>query len=110
MYPYSAWSVTLYVPVCGVAQTEGSALIFLDTQISLQHSVGQVEGSLHAKPQLDSSGHFVTIGRMTDRRTRDYSLYRTSIASRGKSVAVYKERFAAVVHTSSCQSLSLTAS
>jgi len=43
---------------------EGSSLIFGDTRF-LQHSIGQVEGSSHAKNQLDAS---VTIDcdRQTD--------------------------------------------
>ena len=62
---------------------EGITLIFGDTQISLQHSVGYVEESLHAKNQLDSSSPFhatpaydgQTDGQ-TDRQTRDDSIYR----------------------------------
>ena len=34
---------------------------FGDTQISLQHSAGWVEGSLHTKYQFDSSSHFDTM-------------------------------------------------
>jgi len=33
---------------------EGSAVIFGDNGISFYHSVGRVEGSSHAKKQLDS--------------------------------------------------------
>jgi len=54
--------------------------------------VGQVEGSLRAKYQLDSSSRFDTIpacdGRtdgQSDKRTHNDSTYRASIASRGKT-------------------------
>jgi len=33
---------------------EGSALILVDNRISFYHNVGRVEGSSHAKNQLDS--------------------------------------------------------
>jgi len=39
---------------------EASTLIFGDTQIYLQRSVEEVEGSLHVKYQLDSSSRFDT--------------------------------------------------
>jgi len=67
---------------------EGSTFIFGDTRISWQYSVGQVEGSLYAKNQLDSSSGFDTIpasdGR-SDRQIHCDSKYRASIASRGKN-------------------------
>jgi len=37
---------------------EESARIFEVTRISLKHTVGQVEGSLHAKNQLNPFSHF----------------------------------------------------
>jgi len=40
---------------------EGSTLIFGGTQIFLHTSVGQVEGSLHAKNQLNRFSHFSRI-------------------------------------------------
>ena len=51
--------------------------------MSLKHSVGQVEGSLQAKNQPDSSSYFDIIpacDRRTDRWTHDGSTYRPSIA------------------------------
>jgi len=41
--------------------SRGKDLNFGDTEISLQHSVGQMEESLRAKNQLDSSSRFDTI-------------------------------------------------
>ena len=62
---------------------EGSTLIFEDTHIFLQRSVGYVEGSLHTKTQLDSRSRFNAIP-VCDRRTRD-SISRSSVTSRGKN-------------------------
>ena len=69
-----------------------STVIFGDTEISLQRSVRQVEGSLLAKissirPVVSIQRRLVTDGpteRRTDRRTHDDSNYRAGIASRGK--------------------------
>ena len=47
-------------------------MIFGDAHISLQHSVRQVEGNLHAETQLDSSSRFDTVpacDRQTDGHT-----------------------------------------
>ena len=61
---------------------KGTTLIFGDTQVSSQHSVGSVEGSLLTKSQVDSSSRFDTIpacdGRtdeQTVRWTHDDSIY-----------------------------------
>jgi len=54
---------------------EGSALIFGDNRISFQHSVGLVEGSSHAKTQLDLFSRFSrtpTCDGRTDERTQGH--------------------------------------
>ena len=64
---------------------EGSRPIFGNTQLSLQHSVGHVEGSLHAKEPARSVQPFRYVGLIPtcDRQTPDDGEYRASIASRG---------------------------
>ena len=52
--------------------------IFGGTQISLEHSVGQMVGSLHAKTQLDPSSRFDTIPAcdgQTDTHTHKTTAY-----------------------------------
>ena len=51
---------------------EGSNFIFVDTRISLNHRVGLVDRSLHAKKQINPFIPFdttPTCGRQTDRQT-----------------------------------------
>ena len=44
-----------YVSESAVEVPAGVALIFVDTELSLQHSVGLVDGSVHARNLLDRS-------------------------------------------------------
>ena len=57
-------------------------------QISLKHSVGQVEGSLHAKNQLNPFSHFSrtrTCDGQTDTQTQGHSIYRSITALHSKN-------------------------
>jgi len=62
---------------------------FRVTQISLQHSIGYVEGSLHAKNQLNPLRRFNRTPTcdghttQTHTQTKGHSIYRASIASHG---------------------------
>ena len=75
---------------------EGCILTFEGARISLQQSVGQVEGSPRAKASSIRPVVLIQYRRVTDRRTdgrtdkqtdrHDESIYRASIASRGKNL------------------------
>jgi len=89
---------------------EESTLIFGDTQISLQHTLGQMEGSFYANSQLNSSSHFNTIlacdrrtDRRIDRQTHDDSIYCATIASHGNQCTLTNHCIVLRFYTESMQ-------
>jgi len=64
-----------------IPQGSRPTLIFGDNQISLQHSVGQVERSLHAKTQLFPYSHFDTLPAF-DGQTDGHTTANAEVAQR----------------------------